>query len=60
MSPENFLTNNLLRASTNPSEVYFCQPYFKALFEAVYSLYYEQKSSIKHPLICYRGASASD
>ena len=34
-SPENILTNNLLRAYNNPTEGYYCQPYLKALFEAI-------------------------
>ena len=34
-SPENKLTNNLLRAYNNPTEAFYCQPYLKALFEVI-------------------------
>ena len=42
-SPENYLTNNLLRASKNPSELYYCQPYLRVLFQAINKLYLEQR-----------------
>lgn len=58
-SPENMLTNNILRASKNPAEIYYCQPYFKALFEAIKSLYLKQKPTLSYPMLCFRGASAS-
>ena len=60
MSPENYLTNNLLRASKDPAEMYYCQPYFRELFEALKSLYQKQKSQAKYPIMCYRGGSASE
>ena len=59
-SPENFLTNNLLRASKNPAEIYYCQPYFRGLFESISNLYKSQQENTKESLICYRGASASE
>ena len=55
-SPENKLTNNLLRASRNPSEIYYCQPYFRQLYKAIWELYQKQELS---ELVCYRGANAS-
>ena len=30
-SPVNWITNNLLKSSRNPSELYYCQPYVKDL-----------------------------
>ena len=54
------LTNNLLRAYNNPAEAYYCQPYLKALFEAIKSLYAKQKPTMGNSLTCYRGASALD
>ena len=54
------LTNNILRAYKNPTEAYYCQPYLKALFEAIKSLYVKQKPTMIDSLTCYRGASASD
>ena len=54
------LTNNLLRAYKNPTEAYYCQPYLKALFEAIKSLYAKQKPTMEYPIFCFRGASASD
>ena len=59
-SPESMLTNNLLRAYNNPTEAYYCQPYLKALFEAIKQLYLKQKSTMSYPLYCFRGASATD
>ena len=58
-SPENILTNNILRVSNSPSEIYYCQPYLKDLFEAIKTLYLKQKHTVSYPLIFYRGASAS-
>ena len=52
--------NNLLRASNSPSEIYYCQPYFRSLFESLKTLYWKQKPIISYPLVCYRGASASN
>ena len=34
-SPFNFITNNLLRSSRNPSEIFYCQPYFYDLFKVI-------------------------
>ena len=58
-SPEYKLTNNLLRAYNNPTEAFYCQPYLKALFESIKSLYIKQKPTMGDSLICYRGATAS-
>ena len=55
-SPENKITNNLLRASKNPSEIYYCQPYFRQLYKAIWELYQKKEKS---ELVCYRGANAS-
>ena len=54
------LTNNILRAYENPTEAYYCQPYLKALFEAIKSLYAKQKPTMEYPIFCFRGASALD
>ena len=59
-SPENYITNNLLRASKNPAEIYYCQPYFRELFESITKLHKQQLKTNKYPLICYRGGSASE
>ena len=58
-SPENYITNNLLRASKDPAEIYYCQPYFRELFESITKLHKQQLKTNKYPLICYRGGSAS-
>ena len=58
-SPENKLTNNLLRAYNNPTEAFYCQPYLKALFDVIKLLYIKQKPKMGDSLTCYRGASAS-
>ena len=31
-SPYNYITNNLLRSSRNPSEIFYCQAFFRNLF----------------------------
>ena len=38
-SPANWITNNLLKSSRNPSELYYCQPYVKDLFKAISNKY---------------------
>ena len=44
-SPYNYVTNNLLRSSRNPSEIFYCQPYFRDLFQAIKSLHAQQTSN---------------
>ena len=42
-SPVNWITNTLLKSSWNSSELYYCQPYVKDLFSAIYNKYIKGK-----------------
>ena len=60
-SPCNIITNNLLRSSRNPSEIFDCQPYFRDLFKVIKTLHLTQAPLIPNQgLILYRGATASE
>ena len=50
--------NNLLRASADQTEIFYCQPYFKALFGIIKELYKEQKSKSNQTF--YRGGCATE
>jgi hypothetical protein len=60
-SPIFQLINNLLRLSRHPAEIYYIQPFFKDLFEAVNFLHQSSKKlkATNKPFIFYRGGLAS-
>ena len=52
--------NKLLRSSKDCTELFYCQPYFQKLLNAVYSLYKSYRKKNNRTFICYRGATASE
>lgn len=59
-SPVHKLVNNLLRSCSHPSEIYYIQPFFKALFQAILCLFrQQQRKNDRSEFLCYRGGLIS-